>query len=269
MTTNLKYFQLLQQIEKNPLRPKVARAVDILSDFKLEMERVAVNRNFSPEGRRNEAQKTLRRALRDLRDTRKTALDEYHSKTETLRASKKLAAYDKPDSLDRWKLRDRSLTMTFGQKAMRMTGPHRDKAFRDAVLEFAPWVSGFDEFEPNELKLYQEAKEEQDRELNGPLSDTITAREAVESEALMILDVVRGDIAAGLEPREFEAEVKHVESGINAHWLKREKDFSGVERTYVLVPDGDGFRGEIASPDQVRDGHFFKSHEEYLAARAA
>ena len=45
--------------------------------------------------------------------------------------------------------------------------------------------------------------------------------EAVESEAMMILNVVGSDIAAdsGLEPREFEAEIKRVETGVNAHWL--------------------------------------------------
>jgi hypothetical protein len=100
---------------------------------------------------------------------------------------------------------------------------------------------------------------------------TIAARESVESEALMVVNKVLGDIAAdsGLEPREFEAEVKAVENGIGSVWLKREKDFSGVERIYVLVPDGGGFRGEIASPDALQNGHFFASHEEYLAARAA
>ena len=48
MSTNLKYFQLLQQIEKNPLRSKVAAAADIVGDFKLDMERVAADRRLSP-----------------------------------------------------------------------------------------------------------------------------------------------------------------------------------------------------------------------------
>jgi hypothetical protein len=158
MTTNVKYYQLLQQLERNPLRPKVAAVFDVVTDFRLDRERIAADRRLSAEGRRDATQDLLRKAVRDLRDLEKTSLEEHHAKTEALRASKKTGAYDKPDSLDGWKLRDRSVNMSFGQKQLRMIGPHRDEAFRDAVLQFAPWVSGFDEFEPNELKLYQERK---------------------------------------------------------------------------------------------------------------
>src|ERR1700681_2098031 len=63
MTTNLKYFQLLQQIEKNPLRPKVAAAVDIVTDFALDAEAVGLDRRLSPEGKRDKAQGSLRKAL--------------------------------------------------------------------------------------------------------------------------------------------------------------------------------------------------------------
>jgi hypothetical protein len=38
MATNLRYFQLLQQIENNPLRPMVAGAFDIADDFRRDME---------------------------------------------------------------------------------------------------------------------------------------------------------------------------------------------------------------------------------------
>jgi hypothetical protein len=51
MSTNLKYFQLLQQIDKNPLRPKVARAFDVATDFKLDVERVGADRKLSAEGK--------------------------------------------------------------------------------------------------------------------------------------------------------------------------------------------------------------------------
>src|ERR1700688_2531169 len=109
MSTNLKYFQLLQQIEKNPLRPKVAAAVDIVADFALDAEAVGLDRRLSPEGKREKAQGNLRKALRDLRDLRKTALDEYHSKTETMRATVKRPTFDKSDvaaALARREIRD-------------------------------------------------------------------------------------------------------------------------------------------------------------------
>jgi hypothetical protein len=273
-TTNLKYFQLLQQIEKNPLRPKVAAAVDIVTDFALDAEAVGLDRRLSPEGKRDKAQGNLRKALRDLRDARKTALDEHHAKTESMRAAVQRPAFDKSDvvaAMNRRELRDASRAMSFGQRAALLSGPTRDKDFVDAVLEQAAWVSGINAYDPGELALYEGAKAERLRDLHGPLLDAIAERDAVESEAQMILDVVRVDIQnySRLESREFESEVKAVENGINAHWLKRDKDINGNEVIIVLVPEGGGFRGQIASPDQVRDGHYFQNHEEYQASRVA
>jgi hypothetical protein len=274
MSTNLKYFQLLQQIEKNPLRPKVAPAVDIVDDYRRDAEAVGLDRRLSPEGKKDKARGNLRKALRDLRDTRKTALDEHHDKTETMRAMVKRPAYDKSDvvgAMNRRELRDASRAMSFGQRAALMSGPTRDRDFVDAVLEQAAWVSGINIYDPGELALYEGAKAERLRDLHGPLLDRIDERDAVEREVQMILDVARNDIAAdsGLESREFEAEVKHVESGIGALWLKRDKNSAGEEVIYVLIPEGGGFRGKIASPEEAQNGHFFASHEEYQASRAA
>jgi hypothetical protein len=173
--------------------------------------------------------------------------------------------------MNRRELRDLSRGMSFGQRAGRLQGKTRDIAFVDALLEFEPWVSGVDDNNPNERQIFEEAKQSRLRDLNGPLLDAIAARESTESEILMVANVIRGDIAAdsGLESREFEEACKQVESGIGAFWLKRDKDASGAEVIYVLVPDGQGFRGRIASPDEQRDGHFFQNHSEYLASRAA
>jgi hypothetical protein len=273
-TTNLKYFQLLQQIEKNPLRPKIARAVDIVADFALDAEAVGLDRRLSPEGKREKAQGNLKKALRDLDDTRKTALDEHHGKTETMRTAAKRPAFDKTDvvaAMNRRELRDASRAMSFGQRAALMSGPTRDKDFVDAVLEQAAWVSGINTYDPGELALYEGAKAERLRDHHGPLLDQIEARDAIESEAQMILDVARNDLKmySGLDDRAFADFAKQVESGINALWLKRDKDINGNDVTIVLVPEGGGFRAKTASPEEVRDGHFFASYEEYSAARAA
>jgi hypothetical protein len=275
-------IHLLSQIsDANPFKKKVARAFDIGSDYERDRESifgkdergVELRRDLSPEGKRDEAQKAIRRALRDLMDLRKP-IEEYHRKTETMRAAAKRPSYDRTDlvaALLRKELRDLARNMSFGQRQMRMIGEHRDQNFIDALLELEPWCSGFDVHNPNELQLFEEARQDRLRDLNPALLDTIAARDGVEAEALMIPNIVRGDIAAdsGLQSREFEAEVKAVESGINALWLKRDKDINGNEVTIVLVPEGQGFRGKIASPDEVRDGHFFASYEEYSAARAA
>jgi hypothetical protein len=158
-TTNLRYFQLMQQVEKNPLRPMVAGAFDIASDFSNDMQRVAADRRLSPEGRREATQDHLRRAVRDLRDLKKP-LDEFRAKTETMRAAVKRPAYDKTDfvvAMNRRDLRDASRAMTSGQRAGHMAGPTRSKAFIDALLEFEddPWMAGIDVFNPNELQVFE------------------------------------------------------------------------------------------------------------------
>jgi hypothetical protein len=275
-TTNIKYIQLLQQIANNPLRPKVAAAVDIVADFEKDMEAIGLDRRLSVEGKRDKAQGNLKKALRDLRDTRKTALDEHHAATETLRAKVKAPAFDPKDvvgALLRKEVRDASRAMTAGQRAAKLAGPTRSKAFIDAVLEFDedPWMSGVNVFDPGEVAIFEEAKAERLRSLFGPLLDQIAERDGVESQAKMILDVARADLKlhSGMDDRVFADFAKQVDSGTGAQWLKRDKDANGNEVIYVLVPEGGGFRGQIADAETVRNGHFFKDYEEYQAARAA
>jgi hypothetical protein len=271
MSTNSKYFQLLQQIEKNPLKPKVAAAFDIVSDFALDAEAVGLDRRLSQEGKRDKTQGNLRKALRDLRDLRKTALDEHHAKTESMRAAVKRPTFDKSDvvgAMNRRELRDAARAMSFGQRAALMSGPTRDKDFVDAVLEQAAWVSGINTYDPGELALYEGAKAERLRDLHGSLLDQIEERDAVESEAQMILDVARGDLKvnSGMDDRAFADFAKVIESKIGAPWLR--KDADGTIRVIDLAAPG-GPVGRVATEDEVRDGRFFANLEEYQASRAA
>ena len=168
------------------LRPAIGNAFD------RDLEAIAQDGRLSPEGKREKMKERRQEALDKLTDLQKP-VDDYRRQTESMRGGIKTPSYDKADlvgAMNRRELRDRSLTMTFGQKTMRMT----DKAFRDAVLEFAPWVSGFNESEPNELKLYQEAKREQERELNEPLMDALEARGSTEAEIMMIANIVTTDV---------------------------------------------------------------------------
>jgi hypothetical protein len=276
MTTNLRYFQLMQQTEKNPLRPSVARAFDLADDFKKDVESIyardvngnELRRDLSPEGKRGEAQKHLRRALRDLRDLQKP-LDEYRAKPATMRAAAKRPAYDKTDLagvMNRREYRDRSVLMTSGQRAGKMTGPTRSLAFLDAVLEFEddPWMSGIDIFNPNELQIYEAAKQERLRDFHGPLIDQADERDATESEVRdLIVAVARGDIqnASGLEGREFEEVAKKIESRQGAVWLTS-------DRKQVVEIGTAGATYRPASADEARDGRVFTS-EAYAADRVA
>jgi hypothetical protein len=148
---------------------------------------------LSPQGKFEKVKERRQQALGKLTDLQKP-IDDYRKESERMRAGIKQPSYDKTDvvaALARRELRDRSLTMTFGQRSMRMTG---DKAFRDAVLEMPAWVSGFNESEPNELELYKEGKAAQEREINGPLMVALEARSNTEAEIMMILNIVTNDI---------------------------------------------------------------------------
>jgi hypothetical protein len=278
MSTNLKYFKLLEQIEKNPLRPKVAAAVDIVADYEKDVEAIGLDRRLSVEGKREKSAGNLRKALRDLRDTRKTALDEHHAKTETMRATVKRPAFDKSDvvgAMNRRELRDAARAMPFGRRAALMSGPTRSLAFVDALLEFAddPWIAGINIHDPGEREIFEMVKQERLRDFHGPLIDTIAERDGVESQAKMILDVARNDLKmhSGLEDRAFADVAKPIESKVGAHWLKKSTDLNGNERIVVLdlAPLPGAPTSRWATPDEIRDGKFYKDHAEYLADRAA
>ena len=120
-------IQLLQQIpDSNPFKKTLApRAFDLGNDLEKDLEALALNRNWSREGRRNEAQKLIRSALRDWRDLQKP-LQEYSAKTAAMRAAVKAPSYDPSDILGflrRQELRAASRALTPGQRAGHMTGP--------------------------------------------------------------------------------------------------------------------------------------------------
>jgi hypothetical protein len=186
---------LLSQIsETNPFKDTLApRVFAIGQEFEKAVADVGQDGRLSAQGKKEKARGCLEKALRELDDAQKPIAD-YRRQTASLRSGMKAPSYDKPDSLDRWKLRDRSLTMSLGQKTMRMTGPKRDVAFVDAVLEFEPWVSGFDLDNPNERELYEEAKQSRLRDLNGELMTALEARASVEAEISMVIDVVKIDL---------------------------------------------------------------------------
>jgi hypothetical protein len=269
MTTNLRYFQLLQQVEKNPLKPKVVGAFDVASDFALDMQRIAADQKLSEAGRRDAADGLVRKAIRDLRDLKKP-LDEYRAKTATMKAAAKLPPYDKADvvgALLRRELREAARTMTAGQRAAKLSGSHRSLALVDAVLEFAddPWMAGVDIFNPNELQIFEEARERRLRDLHWPLLDQVAERENTLEEVQMVIDVARGDVqhASNLPGPAFEAIAAPIEKRVNAPWI-----LSDRKTVCTVMPDGTA-EYHAGTPDELRDGVQFPDLQAYLAARAA
>jgi hypothetical protein len=189
---------LLTQISQtNPFKEKVAaRIFEIGTAFDRDVEAIGLDRRLSAEGKKEKAKAAVQEALRALDDVQKPITD-YRKQTESLRSGMKSPTYDKADivgAMNRRELRDRSAAMNFGQRTALMSGSTRDPNFVDAVLEQAAWVSGFNIHDPNEVALFEEARQSRLRDLNGELMTALEARDNTDSEVMMIFNVVRNDI---------------------------------------------------------------------------
>ncbi|MFY9952199.1 hypothetical protein [Bradyrhizobium sp.] len=165
------------------------------------------------------------------------------------------------------RLREAARTMTAGQRAAKLSGSHRSLALVDAVLEFAddPWMAGVDIFNPNELQIFEEARERRLRDLHGPLLDQVAERENTLEEVQMVIDVARGDVqhASNLPGPAFEAIAAPIEKRVNAPWI-----LSDRKTVCTVMPDGTA-EYHVGTPDELRDGVQFPDLQAYLAARAA
>jgi hypothetical protein len=198
MNRDARNRSLLSQVSQtNPFKETLApRAFAIGQEFEKAVADVGQDGRLSAQGKREKARGYLEKALRELDDAQKPIAD-YRNQTKSLRSEMKSPTYDKSDisaAMLRRELRDRAASMNFGQRAALLSGPTRDTNFVDAVLEQAAWVSGFNIHNPNELELYEEAKQSRLRDLNGPLMDALEARAGVESEIAMVVYVVRNDL---------------------------------------------------------------------------
>jgi hypothetical protein len=201
MNRNPRNASLLAQLaETNPFKAElVHRLFKIGNDFEKAVADVGADGRLSAQGKRERAQGLVEKAMRELDDAQRPIVG-YLQQTASLRAEMKTPTFDKADisaAMLRREFRDRSVSMSFGQKAALMSGKNRSADFIDAVcFEQAAWVSGFDLHNPNEAELYEEARQSRLREINGDLMTALEARASVEAEILMIVNVVRGDIEA-------------------------------------------------------------------------
>jgi hypothetical protein len=265
-------LMMLQQIpDSNPFKKTLAmRLLDIGADHQQDMEAVGLS-GKSPEWRQEQAHDHRRRALRDWRDAQK-GLKEHIGKTDVMdAATKKLPAgyYDKTDHYAaglRREMRDRSVLMSPGQRAGKLTGKDRSINFIDAVLEHAddPWMSGINVYAEDERQIFEIAKQERLQDLHAPLIAEVAERRNIESEAMMVVNTVRGDLAAdsGLESREFEAEARRIETKAGALWIMKDK------KTICEVKGGKA-EYRLGSEDEIRDAKEYPNLESYLADRAA
>jgi hypothetical protein len=70
MNNNFRNADLLQKLERNPLKAQMAKALDVAEIFAGDVEYLSLDKNLSPQGRDNARRAKLRAAVRDNRDAR-------------------------------------------------------------------------------------------------------------------------------------------------------------------------------------------------------
>jgi hypothetical protein len=273
--SNLRNAQLLQQMQRHPLRATLAKALDIAETFQGDVEFLSLNKDLSPQGRDNARRAKLRAAIRDLRDVR-SPIDELRKKLDAKRAAVAMPQFKQDDIvgfLRRQELRAALRSMAnAGQRALLL----KDPAFADAMLEQPPALSGLqpqqigeDKAEGNQdFLLVEAAKKRRLESLFAPQIAEIDELEKTISEANMIADLARVDLKlhSEMDDRQFTEFVKPIENRQSAPWLVQVGD------TVMRVRPEKRGTPEYhtpATPDELRDGVKFDSEAAYLASRAA
>jgi hypothetical protein len=70
MSNNFRNTDLLQKLERNPLKAQMARALDAAEIFAGDVENLSLNNDLSPRGRDNARRAKLRAVVRENRDAR-------------------------------------------------------------------------------------------------------------------------------------------------------------------------------------------------------
>lgn len=266
----LRNEHLLQTVANHPLKAALAKCLDVAEEFSAAAEHASTNRDLSDSGRASAVQKYLRTALRDLRDAR-SPIEELKIKLVAKKEAVKIPPFDTTDIVGfhrRQELRAALKGLPLADRTAMLTGPNASVDFVDAALEQHQLLSGFAN-NPMEEKIFATVKEDRLQSLFGPQLAEIDGLETEISEASMIADTARVDIAdrAGLPPPQFAKIFEAIETKTNAPWLRRDKNQAGVEQ--IIVVDLELNKGRPASADEIRDGKFYKDHAEYLADRAA
>jgi hypothetical protein len=264
---NARNSQLLEQrFSAHPLKSNVASA---LSAAERAAERIAEIRNngdLSLDGRRKQIVAQARGALRDIRDEAEP-IGEMKAKLSDIQSSIRKPVFDKTDvagALARQEIRAALRGMSTTEKAALLVGDAADERFALAALEQPAILSGV----PQEI--YDRAMAQH---LEGRFAAEIAQGEELDAqiqEAEAGFEVSRGDIsrAATLPKHEFDQLLEEIHSKRNPVWLKRDTDANGSEKIFVNWPLEGNVR-RIATADDLHNGRYYSSYEEYLADRAA
>jgi hypothetical protein len=135
---NFRNTELLQKLERNPLKAQMARALDVAEIFAGDVEYLSLDKNLSPQGRDNARRAKLRAAVRDNRDAR-GPVNDLKAKLEAKRAAVQRPPLDRTIVAvdDRRELRTILRGMDSGARALLLSGAGADPDFVDRHAECA------------------------------------------------------------------------------------------------------------------------------------
>ena len=128
---NFRNTELLQKLERNPLKAQMARALDVAEIFAGDVEYLSLDKNLSPQGRDNARRAKLRAAVRDNRDAR-GPVNDLKAKLEAKRAAVQRPPLDRTIVAvdDRRELRTILRGMDSGARALLFIRCGRRSGFR-------------------------------------------------------------------------------------------------------------------------------------------
>jgi hypothetical protein len=270
--SNFRNSDLLQKLERHPLKQTLAKILDAAEAFQGDIEYLSLNTDLSPRGRDNARRAKLRAATRDLRDA-KAPIAEMQKKLDAKRKAVAMPQFDPKDVvgfLRRQELRAALRTMDTGLRELTLNDP----AFADAMLEQPPVLSGLFLVEDFKGTISPEIQRDRDtvaaakqKRLAGlfgaELAEIEALQETVDS-ANMIFDLAQVDLKlhSGMDDRAFAEFVAPIMNRQNAHWVMEDG------KTICEIRNGNA-EYRLGSPDELRDGVKYPNEAAYLASRAA
>jgi hypothetical protein len=256
LNRDLRNTELLQKLERHPLKASLARALDASELFAFDVEHITLDRRLSAEGRDDARRAKLRAAVRDNRDSR-SALKELQAALEVKRAAVKRPPLDRSDKVavdDRRELRTILRGMDPGQRALLLSGAGADPDFQDAMLEAKPIVSGL---MPGEQFLVDAAREQRLAGLYGPQQAEISELETTVAEASSIFDLALVDLKlhSEMDDRTFAEFTAPIMNRKNAPWLIKNGD--AIVRVRPELK-GTPQLNQPATADEIADGVYYQ-----------
>jgi hypothetical protein len=255
----------LERIGDARLRAAAAQCLAIGDKFAQQRDLLERDSHLSDVGRRAKITDAVRVHARDLRDARKPIL-EAQQNLDRLRGQIKPVAIDRTDvvaAMERQEIRAFIRGLSSQDKISALL-KNNDPKILDAVLDAPAALSGIEE------QHYAAALAARKEQLHGPALMEIEQLKTVIDEANAVAQTARRDLmsTSDLQPDEFEKIVAPIETRRHAPWIVKMGDDQPIIRVRPEKSGTDELH-QPATPDEIRDGKFFKNEAEYLAERAA